>query len=880
MAWRVEQVRPIGSIAPTTSSSLSTQGVSGNGVVLISFQLASLASLEVIVGPEANGKDISVLSVQTNGDFIFSSDTGGQVFVTPVTGTGYKSLSFDNTTGSVYNVGIWIHATTAGTAIGSVPVYYACHNYNQYYVLNTESITVTKSTGTVMINQTGLSNCFKRQVQKIAATIPAQCLATFYSGNTNVETGANIDVYGYSASTSVGISESTGAPTSFLTSDDNSQGNGQWKLTYSNTTNSAVTIYLYSKTSSNANRFATIYYSGEAISSGSWSEVAATLNVPTSAGNYATTSISTLGAGKYLNATFTPAVTGTYQCWSRFAGDAYMFIGPTTMSVSNTNGAVTGATTLNDDGANNAFGSGNYGSNQPFCEISLTANTTYRMVIRHYSSTSSPTSSIGAGTVYIGLKIWHRAQNMSSSTSLTSFTAGTPKTLVASAGDIANGTYYIYPFTVDTTGQYYIASGTGTISGDTYGFISTTQSWIAALTGTTRTLRSGNILASDDDGNTSVASNQYKITVNLDAGTTYYLYHMGYNTSSTSSGNPITVTLVSGGSGVNKAYIASGSLSSSTWISAGMDYPAYVIGKGTPENTVLNPQSINTINFVLSYTPTGTELGSWDASEDVDGSITAYALADGKTLVVAKTSNSSDKIYYKDGSTCVLTTHMYNVTNITGCSNIDTSGVGWFYYTLTEYSGTSVPSGIENWDVSSATHFDGFFWNCTGLTNIVLYWNTASAVNMSGLFYNCSSAQNIQIPNLDTRHCTNLGNMFEFCRRTRSITVGSYFTRMGSGSTNLTNFPNPAAFYGTVPAGSVVIDKWRNTTTNVEYTYDNIPNLTAATYVLYGDAPEYHSVWKLYNGTEWVIVYPQVYNGSSWVPLKGMAYDATDNEWK
>jgi hypothetical protein len=85
--------------------------------------------------------------------------------------------------------------------------------------------------------------------------------------------------------------------------------------------------------------------------------------VPTSAGNYATTSISTLGAGKYLNATFTPTVSGTYQCWSQFTGDAYMYIGPTTMSVSNTNGAVTGANKSDDDGANNAFGSGNYGSN-------------------------------------------------------------------------------------------------------------------------------------------------------------------------------------------------------------------------------------------------------------------------------------------------------------------------------------------------------------------------------------------------------------------------------------------------------------------------------------------------------------------------------------
>lgn len=552
------------------------------------------------------------------------------------------------------------------------------------------------------------------------------------------------------------------------------------------------------------------------------------------------------------------------------------------MSVNTSNGAVSGATASDDDNVNKAFGSNAswYGTNQPFIEIDLTLNTTYRLVVRHYSSTSSPTQSIGAGTIYIGLRVWHRALTIPSTTSLTNFTAGTPKTLVASAGDVSNGTYYIYPFTVDTTGQYYIASGLGTVNGDTYGFISTTQSWIAALTGTTRTLRSGDILASDDDGNNSVANRQYKITANLEAGTTYYLYHMGYTTQYASSGNPITVTLVSGGSGVNKAYLASGSAYSSTWESSSMDYPAYVIGKGTTKNTVLDPDHIKTINFVLSYTPTGTELGSWDASEDIDGSITAYALADGETLVVAKTKSSSDKIYYKDGSTCVLLEHMYWVSNITGCGNIDTSGVRSFSYTLSTYDGTSLPSGIESWDVSSATSFNGFFWNCSDLTNITLYWDTASATSMYGIFYNCHSAQDIWIPNFNTRNCTNLTEMFKWCTKTRSITVGSNFTRIGAGSTNLTNFPNPADFAGTVPAGSVVIDKWRNTTTNVEYTYDNIPNLTAATYVLYGDAPEYHSVWKLYNGTEWIIVYPQVYNGSSWVPLKGMVYDATDNEWK
>lgn len=362
MAWQVEQVRPLGTITPTTSGSVSTWGVSGNGVVLISFQLPSLASLEVVVGPEEDGKNISVLSVQTNGDFIFSSDTGGQVFVTPVTGTGYKSLSFDNTTGSVYNVGIWIHATNAGTAIGSVPVYYACHNYNQYYILNTENITVTKSTGTVMINQTGLNLCFKREVQKIAATIPAQCVATFYSGNVNVVTNANVDVYGYLNGTSVNISESTGTPTSYSMSDDNSQGNGQWRFTYTNTTNSAVTVYLYSRDSSNVNRYATIYYYGEAINSGSsgWSLSPTVYSkvIPKFHGVSTTTVSVTCAAGQVARIPLEIPAYSSIRIYSVTTGntDVYGYVSSTQQDVNSSTGAPlvsTDIVTQDDDGNGN-----------------------------------------------------------------------------------------------------------------------------------------------------------------------------------------------------------------------------------------------------------------------------------------------------------------------------------------------------------------------------------------------------------------------------------------------------------------------------------------------------------------------------------------------
>jgi len=171
-------------------------------------------------------------------------------------------------------------------------------------------------------------------------------------------------------------------------------------------------------------------------------------------------------------------------------------------------------------------------------------------------------------------------------------------------------------------------------------------------------------------------------------------------------------------SSMNKAYLASGTTNSTTWVSAGKDYPAYLIGKGTVKNTFLNPNNITTINFVLSYAPTGTELGSWDASEDVDGSITAYALADGVTVTVAKASNRSDKIYAR--GTLSLLYHTGNVNTINGCSNIDTSEVTAFWMCFYYYRGASLPNGINSWDVSTATNFYGCFWYCLELINITL----------------------------------------------------------------------------------------------------------------------------------------------------------------
>lgn len=81
------------------------------------------------------------------------------------------------------------------------------------------------------------------QVCRIQITVPNNKYVTAFSTST---TGSNVDTYGYlcDGATST-FSSRTPQGVTTLKSDDDSQGNRQWKITYQNTTGSTATWYIY-----------------------------------------------------------------------------------------------------------------------------------------------------------------------------------------------------------------------------------------------------------------------------------------------------------------------------------------------------------------------------------------------------------------------------------------------------------------------------------------------------------------------------------------------------------------------------------------------------------------------------------------------------------
>lgn len=110
------------------------------------------------------------------------------------------------------------------------------------------------------------------------------------------------------------INTNTGDPTTYSSIATNPSST--YPVTYTNTTGGSQTIYIYFHSTVAATMStgdSTLVYSYAVYTPPSgWVGVNTTLNVPSSTDTYATTAISSLGAGEYLNATFTPGLTGKY----------------------------------------------------------------------------------------------------------------------------------------------------------------------------------------------------------------------------------------------------------------------------------------------------------------------------------------------------------------------------------------------------------------------------------------------------------------------------------------------------------------------------------------------------------------------------------------
>ena len=182
--------------------------------------------------------------------------------------------------------------------------------------------------------------------------------------------------------------------------------------------------------------------------------------------------------------------------------------------------------------------------------------------------------------------------------------------------------------------------------------------------------------------------------------------------------------------------------------------------------------TITEIEIVDSYTPTGEETESWDASEGSEGSVMAYV--SGTKLTLA--GNGNKKIY----------AHMYfsdafsgfnALIEIKGIETLNTSSATEIY-SLFEGCKSLTSIDLSSWDTSAVTNMGDLFNGCSSLTTIDLSgWDTSATTNMSRLFGSCSALTEIKgIEQLNTSAVTDMSSLFSGCRSLTSLDLSSWDT--------------------------------------------------------------------------------------------------------
>ena len=163
--------------------------------------------------------------------------------------------------------------------------------------------------------------------------------------------------------------------------------------------------------------------------------------------------------------------------------------------------------------------------------------------------------------------------------------------------------------------------------------------------------------------------------------------------------------------------------------------------------------SITTINIVDSYTLTGKETASWDASADnSEGKVTVYV--EGTTLTIA--GNGEDKIYANADSSYMFY-EFRNLTSITGTDKVDTSNVTTFEKAFM-FNCSLKRLDLTKWVTKKVTNLYGMFQCAYSLASLITKgWDTSGVTNM-GRFLNCpKNADANTVPNeameaLDVSH--------------------------------------------------------------------------------------------------------------------------------
>lgn len=239
---------------------------------------------------------------------------------------------------------------------------------------------------------------------------------------------------------------------------------------------------------------------------------------------------------------------------------------------------------------------------------------------------------------------------------------------------------------------------------------------------------------------------------------------------------------------------------------------------------------ITRITIVNSYIPTNNETGSWDASNNQDGSVMCYTV--GTELIIAgngskKIAANADSRYLFSGTSNAA--RFIAATEIVGAELIDTSSVTTFEHAF-DQAGSLRSVDVSNWDVSNVTNMSCMFqacislealdlslWNVGSVTDFsyfllsvlsvgdmvitslgdVSHWDVSKCTSFLGMFQRCAYIESLDLSGWDTSSAASMDTMFSAMHRLKEISLGPSFAFCGDSSGDLqpSNLPTPSSLY-------------------------------------------------------------------------------------
>lgn len=220
--------------------------------------------------------------------------------------------------------------------------------------------------------------------------------------------------------------------------------------------------------------------------------------------------------------------------------------------------------------------------------------------------------------------------------------------------------------------------------------------------------------------------------------------------------------------------------------------------KGTWYKGTTAKSTITEIELVDTYTATGNEAESWDASAAQDGGVKAYI--NGTKLIIA--GNGYGKVLANADSTSAFNAFT-NLTSFTGLNKLDTSNVTNMqtmfnnldniqtldlssfntskvtnFYSIFGGNDKLTTLNLTGWDTSAAKDMGQMFYVCNALTTIngLSSFNTANVTDMSGMFHGCKAMTSLDLSNFNTAKVKTLSMMFYQCSNLETVKLTSFDT--------------------------------------------------------------------------------------------------------